>query len=211
MNLPSVRSEIAHAAARLIAEDGLDYSAAKRKAVRQLLGQSAMPRGDMLPDNTEIEEAVREYQALYLSDTQPTRLRVLRQRALELMQWLAPFNPFLTGAVWNGTAGEHSEITLQCFTESSKDLPIFLLNQGVRYEVGERPDFRGRGTVEALYFLWQDEAVTVVIYDRDAVRGSLREGRDGRTERGDARALQRLLDAPTPPAPLSAYASEMPL
>src|SRR5690554_3416584 len=102
MAAPSLREEIAHAAARMIAEDGMDYSSAKRKAVRQLLGQSSLPRGDLMPDNTMVEEAVREYQALFMSDTQPARLQHLREMAVELMVWLEPFQPYLTGAVWNG-------------------------------------------------------------------------------------------------------------
>ena len=160
----------------MIAEDGLDYSTAKRKAVRQLLGQSSLPRGDLMPDNTMVEEAVREYQALFMSDTQPARLQKLREMALELMVWLEPFQPYLTGAVWNGTAGEHSEIVLQCFADSAKDLAIFLLNANIQYEVDERLDFRGRGTVEAFYFMWRREAVVLAIYDQKALRGALNEG-----------------------------------
>lgn len=192
---PNLREEIAYAAARLIAVDGLDYSTAKRKAARQLLGQSAMPRGDLMPDNAQIEESVREYQSLYMGESQPARLRQLREYAIELMHWLSDFRPYLTGAVWNGTAGEHSEIVLQCFTDSPKDVAIFLLNNQVRYEVDERPDFRGRGTVEALHFEWRDEVVTLVLHDRDAVRGALRTSGDKRAERGDAKAVRHLLDA----------------
>jgi len=191
---PSLRDEIAHAAARMIAEDGLDYSTAKRKAVRQLLGQSSPPRGDLMPDNALVEEAVREYQALYMGDTQPARLRELRRCALDLMRWLHPFQPYLTGAVWKGTAGEHSEIILQCFADSAKDVAIFLLNADVQYDVDERPDFRGRGTVEALHFVWRNEAVILAIYDRDALRGALRASADGRAERGDAKAVLALLE-----------------
>lgn len=178
----------------MIAVDGLDYSTAKRKAARQLLGQSAVPRGDLMPDNAQVEESVREYQSLYMGESQPARLRHLREHAIELMQWLSDFRPYLTGAVWNGTAGEHSEIVLQCFADSGKDVAIFLLNHRVQYEVDERPDFRGRGMVEALHFEWRDELVTLVIYDRDAVRGALRAGGDKRAERGDVKAVRQLLD-----------------
>lgn len=177
----------------MIAEDGLDYSTAKRKAVRQLLGQSSLPRGDLMPDNTMVEEAVREYQALFMSDTQPARLRHLREMAVELMVWLEPFQPYLTGAVWNGTAGEHSEIVLQCFADSAKDLAIFLLNANIQYEVDERPDFRGRGTVEAFYLMWRREAVVLAIYDQNALRGALKAPAGGRPERGDADAVRLLL------------------
>ncbi|GAA5236094.1 hypothetical protein FOZ76_25330 [Verticiella sediminum] len=193
MALPNLRDEIAHAAARMIAEDGLDYSTAKRKAVRQLLGQSAPPRREYMPDNTEVEEALRDYLAIYMGDTQPQRLRELRESALGLMQWLESFQPYLTGAVWNGTAGEHSDIVLQCFTDSPKDVAIFLLNEGIDFDVEERPDFRGRGTVEAMHFERDGEGVVLAVYDHDALRGALKPGPDGRAERGDTRAVGQLL------------------
>ena len=196
----SLREEIAVAAARMIAEDGIDYSTAKRKAVKQLLGSSALPRGELLPDNGEIEEEVREYQALFMGETQPARLRHLRELAVKVLAWLAPFDPYLTGPVWSGTAGEHTDIAIQCFTDSSKDVEIFLLNAGVDYEVGERPDFRGRGTVEALYFMRDKEGVMVSIYPHEALRGALRPNAEGRTDRGNAQALKRLLAASEPVA-----------
>jgi len=194
MSFSSLRQEIAAAAARMIAEDGLDYSTAKRKAVRQLVGKGALPKGDVLPDNDQIESEVREYQALFMGDTQPARLNRLRRVALSVMELLDRFQPYLVGPVWNGTAGEHSDIALQCFADSSKEVEIFLINQGIQYEVGERPDFRGRGKVEALYFMWKGEGVMLSIYDDLALRGALKPGADGRVERGDARAVSRLLD-----------------
>ena len=69
-----VREEIAIAAARLIAEDGLDYSTAKRKAARQVVGETRIG-GEWLPDNDQIEDEIREYQALFQSDSQPAVLR----------------------------------------------------------------------------------------------------------------------------------------
>ncbi len=195
MALPNLRDEIAYAAARMIAEDGLDYSTAKRKAVRQLLGQSSPPRGELMPDNSHIEAALREYLTLYMGDTQPQRLRALREAAVELMTWLERFDPYLTGAVWNGTAGEHSEIVIQCFTDSAKDVAIFLLNADIDFDTEERQGFTGRGLVEAMHFERLGEDVTVVVYDRVALRGALRPGPDGRTDRGDVRAVRRLLEA----------------
>src|SRR5258708_20409886 len=115
-----VREEIAIAAARMIAEDGLDYSTAKRKAARQVVGESRVA-GEWLPDNDQIEEEIREYQALFQGDSQPALLRRLREVALEWMQRLAPFNPYLTGAVLGGTAGEHSDVHLQAFCDNRSE------------------------------------------------------------------------------------------
>ncbi|MFP3740861.1 UDP-N-acetylmuramate--alanine ligase, partial [Burkholderia sp. SIMBA_019] len=73
-----VREEIAIAAARMIAEDGLDYATAKRKAARQVAGDARI-EGAWLPDNDQIEEEIREYQALFMGESQPAVLRRLRE------------------------------------------------------------------------------------------------------------------------------------
>ncbi|MFX5937691.1 hypothetical protein ABTE71_20255, partial [Acinetobacter baumannii] len=73
-----LRAEIAAAAARMIAEDGADYGSAKRKAAKQILGNQKV-RGEIMPDNEQIEEEVRIYNELFFADTQPARLLHLRQ------------------------------------------------------------------------------------------------------------------------------------
>ena len=57
-----MRSRIAHLAARLMAEDGIeDYALAKRKAARQ----AGVPDTRELPANEEIDAALRAYQQIY--------------------------------------------------------------------------------------------------------------------------------------------------
>lgn len=195
-----LRAEIAVAAARLIAEDGIDYGSAKRKAAKQLLGVNKI-NGDLLPDNAVIEEEVRLHQALFLGDTQPARLRSLRKLALRMMTELAQFSPYITGAVLNGTAGEHSDIHLQLFTESPKDVEIFLLNKNIQFDVTENPHFRSpRESVETLSFLVPQpsappEGVHLSLYHIDDLRGSVKSGAGKKIERADIAALQRLMAA----------------
>jgi hypothetical protein len=194
-----VREEIAIAAARMIAEDGLDYATAKRKAARQVVGDTRI-EGIWLPDNDQIEEEIREYQALFQGDSQPAVLRRLREIALDWMLKLAAFNPFLTGAVLNGTAGEHSDIHLQIFCDNTKDVAIWLLNANVQYDVSETRHFAARGDVETLSFLWKpsrtEEAVGihVALYNTDDLRGAVRADARGRLPRANAQALQALID-----------------
>jgi len=188
-----LRAEIAAAAARMIAEDGADYATAKKKAVKQILG-NARVQGDYLPDNEQIEEEVRLYNELFLGDTQPARLLHLRRTALELMQELAQFNPWVTGAVLNGTAGEHSDIHLQLFTESAKDVEIFLLNKNVDFEVSETPHFRNRTEpVETVSFMWRREGVHLTLYETDDIRGAVKSSATGRVHRTDMAGLQALI------------------
>lgn len=189
-----LRAEIAAAAARLIAEDGLDYNTAKRKAAKQVLGNNKV-RGDILPDNAQLEEEVRTYNALFFAETQPARLLHLRKLALVVMQELGEFKPYLTGAVLNGTAGDHSDIHLHLFVDSPKDVEIFLLNKGMPFEVSEsaHPVSR-KDPIETLSFMWRREGVHLTLFPADDMR-HVKTGRDGRPiERADIPALSALLN-----------------
>ena len=196
----ALRAEIAAAAARMIAEDGADYGTAKRKAAKMILGNQKI-RGDILPDNAQIEAEVREYQTLFFGDAHAERLRHLRELALALMEKLSDFSPYLTGAVLNGTAGEHSDIHLQLFAESGKEVAVFLLNQDVNYEVSEAPHFRYPGrSVEVLSFFWQGEAAHLALYEQDDMRHAGKGGAQKRLERADLAAVKRLLNPDNDPS-----------
>ena len=192
-NIEMLRAEIATAAARMIAEDGADYGTAKRKAAKQVLGNNKV-RGEIMPDNAQIEEEVRAYNELFLSDSQPARLQHLRKLALKLMEELAAFSPYLTGAVLNGTAGEHSDIHLQLFVESAKDVEIFLLNRNMDFEISETAHFRnGQEPVETLSFMWQNEGVHLALYETDDLRGAVKVSQDNRLGRANADTLRALI------------------
>ena len=196
-NNDGLRAEIAAAAARMIAEDGSDYGSAKRKAAKQILGDSKVP-GDLLPDNSEIEEEVRIYNELFFGDTQPARLLHLRRLALRLMEDLAQFKPHLTGAVLNGTAGEHSDIHLHLFADSAKDVEIYLLNKNVNFEVSESTHFAERNkTVEVVSFMWQKEGVHLTLYEHDDIRIQQKTGAERRIANADT--IRRMIEQPTTP------------
>lgn len=188
-----LRAEIAAAAARLIAEDGADYGTAKRKAARQVLGDT-QPPPNLLPDNVQIEAEVRVYQALFHADTQPARLFRLRTLAVDVMDGLAAFNPFLTGAVLNGTAGPHDDIRLQLFADSAKEVEIFLLNRNLQIDISESPHFKGprHPPVETVSFLWHKEGVHAELYELDDLRGAVK-ARGERVQRADIAAVRSLL------------------
>lgn len=188
-----LRAEIAAAAARLIAEDGADYGTAKRKAARQIMGDQPPP-ANVLPDNAQIEAEVRVYQSLFHADTQPARLFRLRTLAVDIMDKLAQFNPFLTGAVLGGTAGLHDDIHLQLFADSAKEVEIFLLNRNVQIDISESPHFKGPryDPVETVSFLWQQEGVHAELYELDDLRGAVK-ARGDKVQRADIAAVRALL------------------
>ena len=188
-----LRAEIAAAAARLVAQDGADYNAAKRKAAKQILGDT-QPPPNLLPDNAQIEEEVRIYQSLFHADTQPARLFRLRTLAVDIMEGLAAFHPFLTGAVLNGTAGAHDDIHLQLFADSAKEVEIFLLNRNLQIDISETPHFKGPryDPVETVSFLWQQEGVHAELYELDDLRGAVK-ARGDKVQRADIAAVRALL------------------
>lgn len=195
-DLQQLRAQIAAVAARMIAQDGADYTTAKRKAATQVLGDER-PAANLMPDNLQVEEEVRQYIALFQSATQPARLRELRQAALQVMQALSAFSPYLTGAVLNGTAGEHDDIHLQLFVESPKDVEIFLLNRDVNIALSETPHFKGarHDPVETISFMWGREGVHAEVYDLNDLRGALKPRADGRPQRADIEAVRALIEA----------------
>jgi hypothetical protein len=187
-------AELAQAAAGLVVEEGMEYAAAKRRAVKQL-GLSARTA---LPDNAAIDAAVREYIALFCADTQPAELAVLRAIALTWMERLTAFRPHLGGAVWHGTATRHSDVYLQLFCDDPKAPEWALLDHRVEYHPGEVKGWRGE-PVPVLTLRVRNEAlgqwvlVHLMLYDLDDVRGALKTDALGRKPRGDAAALRQLL------------------
>ncbi|MGB8338796.1 MAG: UDP-N-acetylmuramate--alanine ligase [Burkholderiales bacterium] len=189
-----MRSQIAHTAAKLMAEDGVqDYASAKQKAARQLNAIDTQS----LPDNKEIDDALREYQSIFKSDSQPEILRTLRDRAVTLMRELHEFNPYLVGSVLAGTATEHSDINLQLFCDSVKDLEIYFINQNRDYKSGFKRNRLGDKTVEIPTFTLdvEDTQATLSVYDTDDLRIVQKFKADGRVmERAKLAQVEALLD-----------------
>lgn len=191
-------AQIAAAAAKLVVEGGMEYAAAKRKAARLLERRGV--REFELPTNEQVEDEVRDYLALFCADTQPAELRALRELALRWMGRLAEFRPHLRGAVWRGTATRLSAIRIDLYCDDAKSAEIALLDRGVRYEVATRPDERGaRAEVLAVSdhcdAIGAPVTVLLSVLDHDDLRGALKPDARGRSWRGDAAALRRILDA----------------
>lgn len=193
-DLQQVRARIAATAARMIAQDGADYSTAKTKAARQVLGVNR-PSPNYLPDNLQVEDEVRRYQTLFQGPAQASRVKHMRNAALDVMEQLAEFRPYLTGAVLNGTAGEHDVIHLQLFADSAKEVEIWLLNRNVNIDISETPHFKGgrHDPVETVGFMWQKEMVHAELYEMNDLRGALKPRADGRLQRVDAAGLRTLM------------------
>jgi len=192
--MDDLMQEVAACAARLVVEEGLEYGAAKRRALKTL----GLPSRTALPSNELLEQAVLEYIEIFCADTQPQELAALRAHALEWMQRLEEFRPHLGGAVWRGTATRLSDIYLQLFCDDPKSAEIALINMNYSYDVTSVNGFQG-GAVDALSVhsfcqaLREDVGVHLLIYDLDDLRGALLPDDQGRRMRGDAKAVKSLL------------------
>ena len=217
-NRQQLQQEIAARAARLVAEDGHDFQRARLKAAAQVLGAGGRA-GSVLPDNDQIETALRSH--LRGDDDAGHRLRLHRLRtvALEWMERLAPFAPHLVGPVLNGSATRHCPVHLQLFTDSAKDVEMALLDRGLDIRVAP-PDRPGARAQEVIGFVLPTEpgapaprggrgaaagdttAMLLTVFDADARRMAASAGTRSadpclhpieRCGRADARQLRELL------------------
>jgi hypothetical protein len=194
--MTDLTDEIAASAAQCVVEEGLEYGPAKRRALKVL----GLPPKTPLPNNDQVEAQVREYIEIFCADTQPIELMALRQHALMWMNRLAAYRPYLGGAVWHGTATRLSDIYLQLFCDDAKSTEIELINQGVEFEARTVNGLQGE-PVEALSIhsfckeLGEEIGVHLLINDYDDVRGALKLDAQGRSPRGDAKAVKRLIEA----------------
>lgn len=203
-NLQHLRQMVAQQAARMMAEDGIsDYAYAKKKAGRQL---GAIDNSS-LPSNAEVEEELKLYNALFLSEEQPENLRDLRKNALLTMQMLERFNPYLTGAVLDGTAGLLAETHIHLFADSLKEVEMFLLNQQIPFDVNEK-SYRvmndgkrdkkgdGRKTVPVFTLEMETGLIRLSVFEVDDIRVPTKRAVDGtNADRAGIEALKELIAA----------------
>jgi hypothetical protein len=195
----AMRARIAAAAARIMAEDGIDdFALAKRKAARQLGAADT----EALPRNDEIEEELRAYRALYQPEEHSRRIAELRRIALDAMRTLARFNPYLTGPVLKGTAGPYAQIELQLFPESAKEVEIFLLERRLPYTTHEGRRFSGdRAHAMSVFSLtWDQVPLKLSVFDPRDERLALKTSQAGRVmERAGIAEIATLLQPSEPP------------
>lgn len=174
-----MRERIAAAAARIMAEDGVDdFALAKRKAARQL----GATETESLPANDEIEAELHAYRELYQREEHAERIAELRRIALDAMRALERFSPYLTGPVLKGTAGPYAEIDLQLFPESAKEVELFLLDRRIAYTTQEGRRYAGdrAHAVSVLSLHWDETPLKLSVFDPRDERLALKTSQAGR-------------------------------
>lgn len=191
-----MRQRLAQEAARIILESGLhDFRHAKLKAAERL----DAPDTRNLPTNREIEQAIVEYQRLFMADSHPQHLKHLRETALEAMRFFSEFSPRLAGPVATGSADAHSAITLHLFADNYEAIDMRLLDHNIPYELIEkRVHWRSDEyeTVIAYKFYVDNVRIEALVFNNRQRQPPLSPV-DGRPyERLNQKQLQALLATP---------------
>jgi len=189
-----LRRAIAQESARIMAEHGIrDFLVAKRKAAERF----GVTDGAVLPKNTEIEEALAEYQRLFGGESHVESLHAQRRAALLAMRRLHRFEPRLVGAVLSGTATEHSDVQLHLFADSPESVALSLLDQGIRHEVtARRVKMSAERVLEfpGVRFEMADHPIEATVFPTDGIRQAPVSPVDGRPmRRADLAQLEALL------------------
>jgi hypothetical protein len=188
------REQVAAAAARLMSERGDgDFAGARRKAAQRLGFED--PRD--LPDQDEIEAALRQHQRLFRGERQPNALRSLREAAVEAMRFFALFEPRLVGSVLDGTADAGAPVCLQLHGDDSTALQRFLGELRIPIDERSRRVALAAGpAVDAPEYRFAADGVEFVLtlLPLSAQRSAPRDGLDGNPRpRASLAELQCLL------------------
>lgn len=199
-----VRLEVAVEAARIIATEGQqNYHAAKKKAAARLGASGRMA----LPSNTEVQDALLRHQELYGGIAHVENLEQLRSTAVQAMYYLESYHPRLVGSVLDGTAGEHSRITLHIFSDSIESVILHFLNKGIPFSQEQRKIRWYDGEhrfIPLLVFEWDDATVELMIFDRVHLRQAPPSPIDGKPQqRATLAELECLVSETSAPTPLT--------
>lgn len=188
-----VRSRLAQEAARLISTgEAGDYPQARRKAAQRL---GVLDKA-MFPANGDIDEALREYQRLFRPEA-GTLTRRYREAAMEAMEFLAPFQPMLTGPVLEATVDAHTVVTLHLHHDDPDAIEHHLREHGIPADSGSvhlRLDPRREGAFPTWRFFAGDTAFELVVLPSQLARQApLAPGEERPMRRATASGLRRLL------------------
>jgi len=188
------RHRLANEAARLMAEGGFrDYHQAKLKAAERL----GIHDDASLPRNREIEQALREYQRLFVGEPQQQAVQVRREAALRALEFFTAFSPRLAGPVLDGTADAHSPVYLQLHTDDADAVPRFLDEHRIPADARTRHlrlDRERSDDFPVWVFMAEELTFDVTVLPHDAVRQAPLSGVDERPmKRASATQLRQLL------------------
>lgn len=132
-----LRKHIAHQAAKLVVDHGInDFDLAKKKAAK-MLGVSLLQQG-VLPTHQEIQSELELHQRIFPCEKLAEHVKTLRQKALRTMQILKSFEPRLVGSVLDGNAMLNSPIHIHVIANTCEEVMIHFINLKIPYDASEQ-------------------------------------------------------------------------
>ncbi len=188
------RRRLAHEAARLMAEGGIrDYHQAKLKAASRL----GIHDDASLPRNREIEDALREYQRLFVGGAHRDALRARRDAALHALEFFAAFDARLVGPVLEGTADANAPVALQLYTDDAEAVVRFLEEHRIPADSRNRRlrlDRSREGDFPVWVFSAEELSFDLTVLPADALRQAPLSGVDEKPmKRASASQLRQML------------------
>jgi len=188
------RQHLAFEAARLMAEGGVrDYHQAKLKAAQRLgiFDDASLPR------NREIEDALREYQRLFLGSDQAQEVRRRREAALRALEFFREFQPRLVGPVLDGTADANSVVALHVHSDDADAVTRHFEEHGVPVVARSRHlrlDREREGDFPVWLFAAEELSFDITVLPADVLRQAPLSGIDGKPmRRASSTQLRALL------------------
>ena len=176
-----------------MAEGGIrDFHMAKLKAAQRLgiFDDASLPR------NSEIEDALREYQRLFLGSDQAFEVRRRREAALNGLEFFRDFKPRLVGATLDGTADANSEVALHLHCDDADAVLRWLDEHAIPVQSRSRHlrlDRQREGDYPVWLFSAEDLSFDITVLPADVLRQPPLSGIDGKPMRRASLAQLRAL------------------
>ena len=185
------QKRFAEEAARFMVEGAeSEYLHAKERAM-MMLGLSSQTR---LPSNRKVRELVGKITKAELGEDEVARrVRQMREIALEVMEIIEAFDPFLIGSTLSGEIRQTSDIDLHAYTDDFEEIKFLLGDWGYK-EIDEEIVQNMKGNFIHLKWIERGFPVEITIYSwaqRDVVQFSSITNKP--MKRADISAVRHLL------------------
>ena len=165
-----IRQRICDAAARIMIEEGInDFQHAKRKASSRL----NIRQNFLLPSNKEIEVSLQERLQLFANESTLGNLNNYRQTAIDIMEFLAPFQPRIVGGILEDYVTPSSSISLHLFAQSPEEIWSFLTEHQISFHSVDKRFRYDRDRVEYIPVLqlgFKDISIEGAIFSSKGLR-----------------------------------------
>lgn len=159
-----VKWEIAQTAARLMHQQSLqDYGIAKRKALESL----GLPSRQALPENQQVDEALRQQLALFASEADKQWKQKLQQAATNASEFLKTFRHYIGGSLASQTCKQDDRLEIHLYCDTAEPLLWSLQDNQIPYVEGQRVIQIGRRQEQefpCFSFVADEVAVSITVF-----------------------------------------------